>query len=152
MTEIQRKIVKQSGRTIVCRIFQARNDKDTIATWQLDLGRILQVFNVRSVYFTWPTLIVHSKTELALNTHVTVSDIRHDVSKIQEEIGGQGSVSRVQSVDNKGALAVVSVQTGSAETRSEISTTNKSDTLLSHLAYLESLLPRHREPASDATS
>jgi len=29
------------------------------------------------------------QTELAMNTHVTVSDIRHDVSKIREEIGGQ---------------------------------------------------------------
>ena len=31
-----------------------------------------------------------------MNAHVTISDIRHDVSKIREEIGGQlHSVSRV---------------------------------------------------------
>jgi hypothetical protein len=31
--------------------FYAKNDKETIATWKLELDRILQVFNVRSVVF-----------------------------------------------------------------------------------------------------
>ena len=69
----------------------------------MDLNRILHVFNVRSVRFTLLSLTVSFQTELAINTHVTVSDvhrdvsgishdvsgIRSDVSKIQEEIGGQ---------------------------------------------------------------
>ena len=96
MAEIHRKVIKQNGRNVVSRIFQAGNDKDTIAAWNADLNRILQVFNVCSVAFTWSSLIVHFQTELIMNTHVTVSDIRDDVSgirrgmsMIQEEIGGQ---------------------------------------------------------------
>ena len=44
---------------------------------------------MRSATSTWPLLIDPSQTELIMNTHVTVSDIRHDVSKIREEISGQ---------------------------------------------------------------
>ena len=65
-----------------------KKDKETITTWGSDLNRILHIFNVRSVVFTWLSLIVPFQTELAMNTHVTVSGIRHDVSKIREEISG----------------------------------------------------------------
>ena len=51
MAEIQRKVIKQSKRNAVSRIIHAANDKDAIAAWKLDLNRILQVFNVRSVTF-----------------------------------------------------------------------------------------------------
>ena len=75
-----------------------------IATWKSDLGRILQIFNVRPVVFTRLSLTVAFQTELAVNTHVVVSDIRHDVSKIREEIGGNirpVSTSHLQSIDNR---------------------------------------------------
>ena len=42
------KIVKQGKRNAVSRHLHARNDKDKIAGWRLDLNRILHVFNVRS--------------------------------------------------------------------------------------------------------
>ena len=29
------------------------------------------------------------QTELALNTHITISDMRHDMSKMREKMGGQ---------------------------------------------------------------
>ena len=109
IVEIQKKVIIQSGRNAASRIFQARNDKDTIAGWKSDLGRILQVFNVRSVNFAWSLLIVSPQTELAMNTHVAVYDIRHDVSKIREEIGSQirqVSTSRIRSVDNWRMLTV----------------------------------------------
>ena len=109
IVEIQKKVIIQSGRNAASRIFQARNDKDTIAGWKSDLGRILQVFNVRSVNFAWSLLIVSPQTELAMNTHVAISDIRHDVSKIREEIGSQirqVSTSRIRSVDNWRMLTV----------------------------------------------
>ena len=109
VVEIQKKVIIQSGRNAASRIFQARNDKDTIAGWKSDLGRILQVFNVRSVNFAWSLLIVSPQTELAMNTHVAISDIRHDVSKIREEIGSQirqVSTSRIRSVDNWRMLTV----------------------------------------------
>ena len=103
MAEIQRKIVKQGKRNAVSRYFRATNDKETIAGWRSDLNRILHVFNVRLVVFVWPLLTVRSQTELAMNTHVTVSEIRHDVAsthaivsdihrtvvKIQEGADGQ---------------------------------------------------------------
>ena len=82
MAEILEKVIKRSGRNPVSRFLHAKNDKETIATWKADLTRILHVFNVRAVAFTWPSLITPFQTELAMNTHVTVSGIRHDVSKI----------------------------------------------------------------------
>ena len=94
--EIQEKIIEKGGRSLLSRLVQAKNDKETIAAWKLDLNRTLHVFNVCSVVFTLLSLTVPFQTELAINTHVTVSDvhhdvsgIRHDVSKIREEIGGQ---------------------------------------------------------------
>jgi len=80
-----------------------------IAVWGLDLNRILQVFNVRSATFTWMLLIIPFQTELAINTHITVSNIHRDVSKIQEEIGSRiplVSVDHIQSVDNMKVLTV----------------------------------------------
>jgi len=45
---IQGKIIKRSGRNLLSRLANAKNDKETIATWKLDLNRILHVFNVCS--------------------------------------------------------------------------------------------------------
>ena len=96
VVEIQENIVEKGGRNLVSRLIYAKSDKDTIAAWKLDLNRILHVFNVRSIIFTRLSLTFPSQTELAMNTHVTVSDVHHDVSgirhnmsKIQEEISGQ---------------------------------------------------------------
>ena len=47
--EIQKRIVKQGKRNAILQHLHARNDKERIAAWRLDLVRILQVFNVRSV-------------------------------------------------------------------------------------------------------
>ena len=97
--EIQKNVVKQSRRNAVSRLVRAKSDKGAIVGWKSDLNRILLVFNVCSISFAWLSLIVTSQTELVVNTHVTVSDIRHDVSKIREEINGpvrSVSASRVQ--------------------------------------------------------
>ena len=48
MGEIQRKVIKQSGRNPASRLFHAKNDKEAIAAWKSDLNKILHVFNVRS--------------------------------------------------------------------------------------------------------
>jgi len=79
VAEIQRKVIKKSGRNVVSRLLHAKNDKETIAAWKLDLNRMLHVFNVRLTVSVWLSLTVHSQTELVVNTHVTVSDIRHGV-------------------------------------------------------------------------
>jgi len=47
IAEIQRKVIKQSGRNSASRLFYAKYDKETIAAWKMDLNRILQIFNVR---------------------------------------------------------------------------------------------------------
>jgi len=46
VTEIQRRIIKQGKRNVVSQHLHAKNDKEKIAAWRLDLNRILQVFNV----------------------------------------------------------------------------------------------------------
>ena len=104
MAEIQKEVIKQSGRNAFSRLVHAKNDKEMVAGWKSDLNRVLQVFNVRSVASTWLSLTVPFQTELAVNTNVTVSDIHRDVSKIREEIGGQVrsvSTSRIQSIGNR---------------------------------------------------
>ena len=79
---------------MVSRHFHAKNDKEKIAAWRLDLGRILDVFNVRSIAPVWHSLTLHSQTELIINIHGTVSDTRVMVSDIHrtmvksQETGG----------------------------------------------------------------
>ena len=51
VAEIQRKVIKRNGRNTVTRLFNSKNDKETVTAWKLDLNRILHVFNVRSVNF-----------------------------------------------------------------------------------------------------
>ena len=46
---IQEKIIEKCGRNLLSRLANAKNDKETIATWKSDLNRILHIFNVRSV-------------------------------------------------------------------------------------------------------
>ena len=50
--EIQGRIVEKGQRNLLSRLVHAKNDKDTIAAWKLDLNRILHVFNVSSAHFT----------------------------------------------------------------------------------------------------
>ena len=107
--EIHGNVTEKRKRDPLSQLFHAKDDKETIGTWKLDLNRILHVFNVRSLVFARMSLIVSFQTELAVNTHVAVSDMRHDmsgirsdVSKIREEIGGQVrpvSASCIQSID-----------------------------------------------------
>ena len=49
MDGIQRHIIKWGKRNAISRRYHARDDKEVIATWRLDLDGILRVFNVRSV-------------------------------------------------------------------------------------------------------
>ena len=53
MAEIQREVIKQSGRYTATRLLHVKNDKEAIAAWKLDLNRILQVFNVRVLIHVW---------------------------------------------------------------------------------------------------
>ena len=122
---------------MLSRFVNAKNDKDIIAAWKSDLNRILHVFNVRSVTSVRPLLIVCFQTELAINTNVVVSGIRHDVAsthnivsdvhrtvvKIQEGIDGKNLVVSATSAlfTTQSTLTVTQTQT-----RSAISATNES--------------------------
>ena len=93
VAEIQRKVIKQSGRHRISRFVHARNDKDTIAAWKSDLNRLLHVFNVcseRSCLVTANCPL--PQTELAMNTHTIVADVHQNVLKIREDVNGQNRV------------------------------------------------------------
>ena len=97
---IQEKVVEKGGRNLLSRLAHAKNDKDTIVAWKLDLNRILHVFNVCSVIATWLLLADQSQTELAINTHVLVSDSHTMVFDIHRNIlkGQEGTDEQHQSV------------------------------------------------------
>ena len=79
MADIQKKLIKWGKRNAVSRRLHAKNDKETIATWRLDLGEVLQVFNVRSVSEWRSFLTLRSQKELKPNTDVIVSTTPRDV-------------------------------------------------------------------------
>ena len=110
VAEIQAKVIKRSGRNPVSRLLHAKSDKETIAAWKSDLNRILLVFNVRSVPVTLASLITPFQTELVVNTHVTVSGMRHDLSKlVQGEAGVRVrsvSVSRIRPIGSMRILTI----------------------------------------------
>jgi len=87
---------------VVFRHFHAKNDKEKIVAWKSDLNRILQVFNVRSIVSARSLLTWHSQTELALNTHVAVSNTQIMVSEIHRTVvhGHEGSDGKKPSVSD----------------------------------------------------
>ena len=99
VAEIQRKVAKQRQRHPVCRLFHAKNDKDKIAAWKLDLNRILLIFHVHSVTSPLASLTILFQTELAIDTNVEVTGVRHDVSKARKIVSDtQNIVSNTQNV------------------------------------------------------
>jgi len=76
LDEIQENIVKRSRKNAISRRYRAKDDKEAIATWRLDLNRILRVFNVRSVIPTRPLLTVRFQAELGIDTRATGSAAR----------------------------------------------------------------------------
>ena len=83
VAEIQRHVIKRGKRNAISRRYHAKDDKDAIATWRLNLDGILHVFNVRSITSGRPLLISRSQTELVMDTHPTVSDIHHGIANIR---------------------------------------------------------------------
>ena len=83
MAEIQGKIIKQGKRNVISQHLHAKNDKDKITAWRLDLDRVLQVFNVCPTVTVRRLLTPDSQTELAINTNVTVTEIHAIVSGLE---------------------------------------------------------------------
>ena len=87
MAQIQRSAVEPDKRNVISRVFNPKKDKDAIAAWRSDLDRIVRVFEVHSTVRSLPTLLTaHPQTELALYTHVAVSNIHGDVVDIREDV------------------------------------------------------------------
>ena len=88
VAEIQDEVIKRSGRGTASRLFHAKNDKEAIVAWKLDLNRILHIFNVRSssVVFTRASLILPLQTELAMNTHTLAIDTNALVLDIHRNV------------------------------------------------------------------
>ena len=59
---------------------------EKIAAWKSDLIRVLHIFNVGPIVCARPSLTRHLQTELAINTHVTVSDTHAIVSKLEHNV------------------------------------------------------------------
>ena len=83
MAEIQGKIIKQGKRNAISQHFHARDDKDKLTAWRLDLDRILQVFNVCPTVTVRRLLTLYSQTELAIDTNVTVTETHAIVSGLE---------------------------------------------------------------------
>ena len=86
---MQKKVVKQGKRNAASRLFHAKSDKDAIAAWKQDLARVLHIFNVRSVYSPWHSLTSPFQTELAINTHILVTEIHGNALANREGARGK---------------------------------------------------------------
>ena len=129
MTEIQEKIVKWGKRNALSQFLHTKNDEKTIATWRLELTRVLQVFNVCPVHSIRSLLTFHFQDKLVINPPATVSDIRHDVADIHAIVsdvhrGSSHADNRTPDVrrDGSNTLAVISgVQSDVVNTRTIVS-------------------------------
>jgi hypothetical protein len=86
LAEIEMKITKRGKRNAVSRLLHAKKDKETIASWKLDLNKILLIFNVSSFIYVWLSLTVHLQTELTINTNVTAATTHTIVCGIRSDV------------------------------------------------------------------
>ena len=78
MVGIQKNIVKQGKQNAVSQGSDEKHDNGVIASWKLDLDRILHDFTVRSITSVWSPLTLLFQTEF--ETHVTEPEIHHAVA------------------------------------------------------------------------
>jgi len=78
--EIQRYTIEWGRRNAISRHYYAKDNKEAIATWKLDLDGILRVFNVCYITPVRRLLTFRFQTELGIHARATVPDIRHDVA------------------------------------------------------------------------
>ena len=113
--DIRSRVTERSKQNAISRAFHAKNDSQTIASWRMDLNRILLVFNVRSVVFVLSALTVHSQTELGLNIYGTISDVHDGVMETHTV------VTDTHTVVSDTHTIVSEVQCGVAETHTMVS-------------------------------
>src|SRR5882757_7804064 len=86
--EIRQNIIKKGKRGIVSRVFHSKNDKEVMTAWRSDLNGALLVFNVSFVVDARPPLSACIQTELVINIHADVSELRTDVASLVKNQGG----------------------------------------------------------------
>ena len=96
--EIQGSIIRQGKRNPISQRYHAKDDKEAITTWRLNLSRVRHVFNVRSVISAWPLLTVCLQTELEMNTRTTVPGAHRDSVKKKTIATEEGGNSKNQAV------------------------------------------------------
>ena len=89
MEEIQDRITEKGKRNLFSRLVHAKNDKETIATWNSDLNGILRIFNVRSAGSVPLSLTSSFQTQMAVNTNAMVLEIHRNVVTGQGGTDGQ---------------------------------------------------------------
>ena len=165
MAGIRRKVEKQSGRNQVSRLVHARNDKDKIAAWRAELNRILLVFNVRSVAFTWLSLIdpFSDRAELKYSCgsfRYSGGDLKHPCGCFRnsrrciEHLGGDqrsGSPGKSQFIPStrKGCLRLARPKLGQQLRYSRNRLAPRSH---SNIAFPENHLPHNSMPVSDVAT
>ena len=83
MGEIQRHIIERGKRNVISRRYHAKDDKEAIATWRLDLDRILPAFDVRPVTPARRLLTFRFQIGLGGNTHAIGSGTHQDAANTQ---------------------------------------------------------------------
>jgi len=80
MDGIHKHIVEWGKRNAISRRYHAKDDKRAIATWKLDLDRILRVFNVCSITPVRQLLTFGFQAGLGANTRAASSDTHQDAA------------------------------------------------------------------------
>ena len=100
--EIRKTVTEKCERKNLSRLFQAKNDKDVIATWKYNLGRVLLIFTVRSAGSVLLSLTSLFQAELAivqveqtLEDHVAILDIQHKVTVLADKKGADNQLPSV---------------------------------------------------------
>ena len=149
MRDIQTKIIERNARNALSRLLHAKNDRETITAWKLDLDRTLHIFNVGSVTHARSSLTVLSQTELSINTHTAISDIHRTIMGTQGGTNGKNcSVSFTRAISTAESTLTVT------QTRTRSGTLiNKAPSLsYLHLAHLVNPRPHLQEHVLGATS
>jgi hypothetical protein len=132
MAEMQRRVDKQSKRSVVVRYMLAKGDKDKIAAWNQDLVRILHVFNVRSIGFCWESAnLVPFQAELSIDTNMRVADTQAMVADTQTMVvdarmtisNTQTTVTNTETMVAETQMTVANTQTMVADTQTTVTST-----------------------------
>ena len=151
VAEIQKNIIELGKRNPISRLFHAKDDGDAIAAWRLELHQILHVFNVCPVTLSPTSLTIRFQTELAINTHIAVSEIHRTAVERQGGTNDNGSGLLVSNHRNLSTIELILIFS-QTQTRFAIYTAYRLIVLLLRIAYPENPHLRRRGLVSGAVN